>query len=124
MYYCVVEVMYWYYYLYTAICLGFILGGVCLLYPTRVVEYDLGSAYECGFEPFEESHRPFTVAFYLVGILFVLFDIEFLLIMPWCVMANYEDFWNFWVLLIIFFEFLLSGFLFEWGRGAISMILR
>jgi len=123
-YYAIHETFYLVYYMYIAILIGLIIGGVCLLFSSRVIEYDLGSAYECGFEPFEEPHRPFTVVFYLVGLLFVLFDIEFLLIMPWCVIAEYGDIWNWWFFLIVFFEFILIGYLFEWCRGAISMILR
>ena len=82
------------------------------------------SAYECGFEPFEESHRPFSVAFYLIGLLFVLFDVELIIIMPWCIMAEYGCLWSSWAILVVFFEFLLLGFVFEWSRGAINVILR
>jgi len=124
MYYAMVEMEYLIYYSCVAVLIAFIIGGVCLLFSIKEPEYDLGSAYECGFEPFEESHRPFSVAFYLIGLLFVLFDVELIIIMPWCIMAEYGCLWSSWAILVVFFEFLLLGFVFEWSRGAINVILR
>lgn len=106
-----------------SLVLGIFIGGVCYLLSIKSVEYDLGSAYECGFEPFEESHRPFIISFYLIGLLFVLFDIEIIFMMPWC-FVSFMTFWSSWFILAFFFECLLVGFFFEWNRGAISLVLR
>lgn len=105
-----------------SIILSIIIGGVSYLISAKVAEYDLGSAYECGFEPFEESHRQFTVTFFLVGLLFVLFDIEIIVLLPWCLMP--DSFLYNLPVLILFFELLLLGFMFEWLRGALKILLR
>jgi len=123
MYYAVIELSYQIYYISVSIVLAFIIGGVSYLLSAKVAEYDLGSAYECGFEPFEESHRPFSITFYLIGLLFVLLDIEILLLLPWCFVCS-DQVWNSWIFMILFFQLLLLGFMFEWSRGAISVLLR
>ena len=109
-------------YIILSIVLSIIIGGVSYLISAKVAEYDLGSAYECGFEPFEESHRPFTVTFFLVGLLFVLLDIEIIILLPWCTMPDCF-LYNFPVM-ILFFELLLLAYMFEWFRGALKILLR
>ena len=105
-----------------SIILSIIIGGVSYLISAKVAEYDLGSAYECGFEPFEESHRPFSVTFFLVGLLFVLLDIEIIIILPWCTLS--DDFMYNLPIVVLFFELLVLGFMFEWFRGALKILLR
>lgn len=78
------------------------------------------SEYECGFEPFDSATRqPFTVHFYIVGILFLIFDVEIALLFPWSaivLLLSWESFW-----LIFFFLFtLIVGFIYEWKVNAIS----
>lgn len=109
-------------YIELSIILSIIIGGVSYLISAKVAEYDLGSAYECGFEPFEESHRPFSVTFFLVGLLFVLLDVEIIVLLPWCTLD--DKFLYSWPVLILFFELLLLGFMFEWFRGALKILLR
>jgi len=123
MYYAVIQLQYQIYFFFICIILAFIIGGVSYFISAKIAEHDLGSAYECGFEPFEESHRPFTVTFYLIGLLFVLLDIEILLLLPWCTVAQY-NLWNGWLIMVLFLQLLLLGFMFEWCRGAISILLR
>lgn len=105
-----------------SLLLSIIIGGVSYLISAKVAEYDLGSAYECGFEPFEESHRPFSVTFFLVGLLFVLLDIEIIVLLPWCTLD--AGFLYSWPIVVLFFELLLLGFMFEWFRGALKVLLR
>lgn len=63
------------------------------------------SSYECGFQPFEDSRHLFNVKFYLIGILFVIFDLEIIFLFPWCVSFYLIGFTGFWV--IIFFLIIL-----------------
>ena len=121
MYYEILVMYYQFKFIENVCIVSLILGWISYFISARVADYDLGSAYECGFEPFEESHRPFTVTFFLVGLLFVLLEIEIILLLPWCVL---EDCTYTWPIMMIFFELLLVGFLFEWSRGALKILLR
>ncbi len=77
------------------------------------------SEYECGFEPFDNATRhPFDVHFYIVGILFLIFDVEIALLFPW-VLSLYNVNWFSFYVMIIFLGVLTIGFLYEWHRGAL-----
>lgn len=77
------------------------------------------SAYECGFEPFEDARKKFDVRFYIVAILFLIFDIEILYIFPWIVSLNSIGLYGFWIM-IFFLVFLALGFLYEICQGALD----
>lgn len=77
------------------------------------------SQYECGFEPFDEATRqPFDVHFYVVGILFLIFDVEIALLFPW-VLALKSTGWFSFITMSIFLIILTIGFFYEWHRGAL-----
>ncbi len=77
------------------------------------------STYECGFEPFDDSRGKFEVKFYLVAILFIIFDLEIIFLFPWA-MAFYEI-GQFGFLSMMFFLFVLTvGFVYEWMKGALD----
>jgi len=77
------------------------------------------SAYECGFQPFEEARGSFDIKFYLVAILFIVFDLEIMFLFPWAVGLSLLDFYGFWSMIV--FIFILSiGFLYEWKKGALD----
>ena len=77
------------------------------------------SAYECGFEPFEDSRMEFDVRFYLVAILFIIFDLEIAFLFPWAVTLGNLGSLGFWSM--IFFLFVLTiGFIYEWKKGALD----
>lgn len=77
------------------------------------------SSYECGFLPFEDSRRAFNIEFYLVGILFVVFDLEIVFLFPLCLCLNLISFFGFiWVILFIFV--LTIGFFYEWLKGGLD----
>jgi NADH-quinone oxidoreductase subunit A len=77
------------------------------------------SQYECGFEPFDEATRyPFDVHFYVVGILFLIFDVEIALLFPWIYSLPLLDWFGFFIMLI-FLAILTIGFFYEWHRGAL-----
>jgi len=77
------------------------------------------STYECGFEPFDESRGKFEVKFYLVAILFIIFDLEIIFLFPWAV-AFFElgqtGFWSMMFFLLV----LTIGFVYEWMKGALD----
>jgi NADH:ubiquinone oxidoreductase subunit 3 (subunit A) len=87
-----------------------------------VKQYDIEkiSSYECGFDPFEEDTRgKFDVRFYLVSILFIIFDIEVTYLFPWAVCLSSMDFFAFFVM-IVFLLILTLGFIYEWKKGALD----
>ena len=77
------------------------------------------SAYECGFEAFDDARRRFDVRFYLVAILFIIFDLEVAFLFPWAVsFAGLSDaaFWS----MMVFLGVLTVGFAYEWKKGALE----
>ena len=77
------------------------------------------SSYECGFQPFEDSRHLFNIKFYLIGILFVVFDLEIIFLFPWCVSFYLIGFYGFWII-IIFLLILIIGFFYELEKGALN----
>jgi NADH-quinone oxidoreductase subunit A len=77
------------------------------------------SAYECGFEPFEDSRMEFDVRFYLVAILFIIFDLEIAFLFPWAISLGNIGLLGFCSMM--FFLFILTiGFIYEWKKGALD----
>lgn len=77
------------------------------------------SAYECGFEPFEDSHMKFDVRYYLVAILFIIFDLEIAFLFPWAIVL--DDIGVFGLLsMFLFLAILVVGFVYEWKKGALE----
>jgi NADH-quinone oxidoreductase subunit A len=77
------------------------------------------SPYECGFEAFEDARMKFDVRYYLVAILFILFDLEIAFLFPWATVVNDIGFAGF-VSMMIFLAILVVGFVYEWMKGALE----
>ena len=77
------------------------------------------SAYECGFEPFSDSRMKFDVRFYLVAILFIIFDLEIAFLFPWAISLGNIGLLGF-VSMMIFLFILTVGFIYEWKKGALD----
>src|SRR5919199_5384993 len=77
------------------------------------------TAYECGFEPFEDARRRFDVRYYLVAILFIIFDLEVAFLFPWAVALKGIGAFGFWSM-IAFLAVLTVGFIYEWCKGALE----
>lgn len=77
------------------------------------------SAYECGFDPFDDARSRFDIRFYLVSILFIIFDLEVTFSFPWAVSLNKIGLFGFWSM-IVFLLILTIGFLYEWKKGALD----
>ena len=78
------------------------------------------SAYECGFEPFEDSRMEFDVRFYLVAILFIIFDLEIAFLFPWAISLGNIGLLGFTSMMIFLF-ILTIGFIYEWKKGALDL---
>ncbi len=77
------------------------------------------SAYECGFEAFDDSRMRFDVKFYLVAILFIIFDLEVAFLFPWAVSLGDVGLFGFWSMMV-FLGVLTIGFIYEWKKGALE----
>jgi NADH-quinone oxidoreductase subunit A len=77
------------------------------------------SPYECGFEPFSDARSKFDVRFYLVSILFIIFDLEVAFLFPWAVTLGHLGLFGFWSM-IVFLGVLTVGFIYEWKKGALE----
>ena len=89
-----------------------------LLGPTRPDPEKL-SPYECGFEAFEDARMKFDVRYYLVAILFILFDLEIAFLFPWAVVLNEIGLFGF-LSMMVFLAILVVGFVYEWMKGALE----
>ncbi len=77
------------------------------------------SAYECGFNAFDDARMKFDVRFYLVSILFIIFDLEVVFLIPWAVSFAEAGEFGFWAMMI-FLAILTVGFIYEWKKGALE----
>ena len=107
--------------------IAFVLGAAFLLAPMVLApsnpDPEKTSAYECGFNPFEDARLKFDVRFYLVSILFIIFDLEVAFLFPWAVSlmdlpqaAQEFAFWS----MMTFLGVLTVGFIYEWKKGALE----
>ena len=77
------------------------------------------SPYECGFEAFEDARMKFDVRYYLVAILFILFDLEIAFLFPWAIVLNEIGLFGY-IAMVIFLGILVVGFIYEWMKGALE----
>lgn len=105
--------------------IGIVLAlGVALLMANRLIAMRKPDAaklapYECGFDAFEDARLPFDVRFYLVAILFILFDLETAFLFPWAVALRKIGWFGFFSMMV-FLGILVVGFIYEWKKGAIE----
>jgi NADH:ubiquinone oxidoreductase subunit 3 (subunit A) len=84
-----------------------------------IQQYEKTSPYECGFNPFEESYSRFDIRFYIVAILFIIFDLEVTFLFPWSLVLGFLNVLSFWSMFFFLF-ILITGFIYEWKRGALD----
>ena len=77
------------------------------------------SAYECGFNAFDDARMKFDIRFYLVSILFIIFDLEVAFLFPWAVSLKEMGWFGFWSMMV-FLGVLTIGFIYEWKKGALE----
>ena len=99
--------------------LGLVLLSVGTLVSPRRPSPEKLSPYECGFEAFEDARMKFDVRYYLVAILFILFDLEIAFLFPWAVVLPDIGFEGF-VAMMVFLAILVVGFIYEWKKGALE----
>ena len=103
------------------VALGLSIGFILLnfLFSPKNPDPEKLSAYECGFEAFSDSRMEFDVRFYLVAILFIIFDLEIAFLFPWAISLGNIGSLGFWSMMIFLF-ILTVGFVYEWRKGALD----
>ena len=104
---------------FTVLCIALasVLMTLSWVISERKIDLEKISAYECGFDPFGDSRHTFNIKFYLVAILFIIFDLEIVFLFPWAVTLNsYQGFYS----MMLFLTLLTVGFIYEWKRGALD----
>ena len=102
-----------------AVALGVILILAAVVLAVRNPDPEKVSAYECGFNAFDDARMKFDVRFYLVSILFIIFDLEVAFLFPWAVAFGEISMAAFWSMMI-FLAVLTIGFAYEWKKGALD----
>jgi NADH-quinone oxidoreductase subunit A len=102
-----------------AVALAIVLSLSAVIVAVRNPDPEKTSAYECGFNPFDDSRMRFDVRFYLVAILFIIFDLEIAFLFPWAAAFKDVGLFGFWSM-IVFLAVLTIGFAYEWKKGALE----
>jgi NADH:ubiquinone oxidoreductase subunit 3 (subunit A) len=99
--------------------LSLLILGLSFVFSVQKPDPEKLSAYECGFDPFGDARERFQVQFYLVAILFIIFDLEITYLFPWAVVLKEIHFFGF-LTIVIFLLVLTLGFFYEWRKGALT----
>ena len=102
-----------------AVGLGLVLILAAVILAVRNPDPEKVSAYECGFNAFHDARMKFDVRFYLVSILFIIFDLEVAFLFPWAVAFSDVGLYGFWAMMV-FLGVLTIGFIYEWRKGALE----
>lgn len=102
-----------------SILISLLLYAIVILITFKTYDFEKVTAYECGFHPFEDTREKFNVRFYLVSILFIIFDLEISFLFPWAINLEHLGLFGFWNM-IIFLLILTIGFIYEWQKGALD----
>ncbi len=102
-----------------AVAIAGIAVGASYIIATQRPDVEKTSAYECGFDAFSDARHKFDVRFYLVAILFIIFDLEVAFLFPWAVTLGEIGAFGFWSMMI-FLTILTIGFIYEWRKGALE----
>ena len=114
-----IEYIYIIIYITLSVLISFIVFLLSYVLASQSYDVEKLSAYECGFQPFEDARNKFDIKFYLVAILFIIFDLEVSYLFPWALYLNIVDFQGYWWM-IIFLIILTIGFVYEWRKGALN----
>jgi len=99
------------------ICL--LILGLCYIISGNNLYYEKSSGYECGFDPFSDAREPFYVKFYLIAILFIIFDVEVVFFFPWIFSLIQISYYGL-LIMYLFLIILGIGFAYEWKKGSLD----
>jgi NADH:ubiquinone oxidoreductase subunit 3 (subunit A) len=93
--------------------------GASFLFSVQTPDTEKASAYECGFDPYEDARNAFEIRFYVIAILFIIFDLEAIFLFPWVLSINTLGGFGFWVMIDFLVE-LIVGFIYAWNISALE----
>nr|YP_010152762.1 NADH dehydrogenase subunit 3 [Aureoumbra lagunensis]QQW50410.1 NADH dehydrogenase subunit 3 [Aureoumbra lagunensis] len=102
-----------------AVILALIIFFASIIFSVNIPDTEKLSAYECGFDPYEDARNAFDVRFYIVAILFIVFDLEAMFLYPWVSVLCQLNYFGFWVMIDFLIE-LIIGFIYAWKIGALE----
>lgn len=102
-----------------AIVLSSLIIFLSFVLSPSIPDAEKSSIYECGFDPYEDARNEFDVRFYLVAILFIIFDLETVFFFPWCISLSYMNSTAFWAMGDFIVE-LMVGYIYAWRIGALN----
>jgi len=108
-------------YVFISFILTLILFSLGFLLSENKSTFEKLSSYECGFEPFGDGHLIFNIQFFIVGILFIIFDLEIAYLFPWTIYLGNLSLFSFF-LMFFFLILLVIGFIYEWKKGALDWV--
>ena len=106
-------------YLVISTLLSLVILGLSFVFSTQKADPEKVSAYECGFDPFDDARARFDIRFYLVAILFIIFDLEAVYFFPWCVSLSFLGSDGLWGMIDFIVE-LIAGYIYAWEVGALE----
>jgi NADH-quinone oxidoreductase subunit A len=101
-------------------CVTLLLISISLLGSRKQIEFEKVSSYECGFEPFDVN-TSFNVQFFIIGLSFLIFDLELIFLYPWALFVSILSVESFWIFSCFMF-FVILGFMFEWKKGVLVWV--
>ena len=104
-------------FIFTIISFIFIFASYIFVF--QDIDKEKMSPYECGFQPFEDTRNKFNIKYYLLAILFIVFDLELIFMLPWVLTLNFLDLYSYY-LMLLFLIILTIGFIYEWTSGALE----
>jgi NADH:ubiquinone oxidoreductase subunit 3 (subunit A) len=108
-----------FYYIIFSLALSSIIFGISYLLSYENIDLEKISSYECGFQPFSDARLKFDIKFYLVGILFIIFDLEVSFLFPWVVIIKNLSLFGYYTVFLFLF-ILIIGFFYEWFKGSLE----
>jgi NADH:ubiquinone oxidoreductase subunit 3 (subunit A) len=114
-----IEYLYIFLFILLSILISIIVFILSYFLANQIYDSEKLSAYECGFQPFEDARNRFDIKFYLVAILFIIFDLEVSYLFPWGFYLNSLGLYSFWWMMA-FLILLTIGFIYEWMKGALN----
>lgn len=106
-------------FLIVSIVLACVIFGLSYVVSAHASDSEKLSTYECGFDPYEDSRNAFDIRFYLVAILFIIFDLEISFLFPWCIVLDGLSTFGYWTMYIFLF-ILTIGLVYEWNKGGLE----
>jgi NADH:ubiquinone oxidoreductase subunit 3 (subunit A) len=108
-----------FFYFFVIFGISLLILGLCYVITIKNPYTEKNTGYECGFDPFSDAREPFYVKFYLISILFIIFDVEVVFFFPWAISFKQLFFFGYYIM-YIFILILLIGFAYEWKKGSLD----